>query len=87
MSAVALSDEVVMTLLDDLRVAIRNVVSNSLPGVPMDVQVVRHPKRGILVTVETEPEDPRYPTIHVAKAVLRPSNLFRRLNGLPVREE
>lgn len=85
--ASALSDEITMTLLEDLRQAIESVMKNTLPSVPVDVRLVMQPKMGVLVTVR-EADDPRYPTIHVAKvAYLRPTNYFRRLNGLDVEEE
>lgn len=80
-----ISQEIAITLLEDLKRAIEGVMANALPGLPVDVKLVTQPKLGVLVALRES--EPVYPTIHTVRpAYLRPSNYFRRLNGLPVEE-
>ena len=78
--------EITMELLTDLATAIRNVMKQAVPSLPLDIVVMSKPKMGILIRVKEE-GDPIYPHIIKAKAVVKPTAAYRKLLELPAEEE
>lgn len=78
-----LEREVTLELLTDLATAIRGVTKTILPDMPIDVTVSTGAEPGINIRVRQATVI--YPTFIHAKAVLRPTDHYRRLLGLPER--
>jgi len=67
----AMTEEITMTLLEDLRTAISAVLKNTLPSLPVTVELMTGRQRGLVVRVGRDAE-PRYPGFVDASAVVRP---------------
>lgn len=82
MATAELNHEITMEMLSDLRAAIDNVVRTVFPSVPMEVELVTSPYVGLRVKALAA-DAAIYPSIVRAKAVVRPTDTYRRLLGLP----
>lgn len=75
--------EIAETLIEDISTAIAGMCKNSFPNLPLRVLLQKGKgKVGVLVYWDGELEEPEkitYPTIHKAKANLRPTEYGREI--------
>lgn len=89
----ALPREIAMSILDDLRLAMENFTKNALPNFPCRVVLEGGPRPRVVIEYLGEVEDAEkvgamgYPGFVKLGGVLRATNQYRRLVGLPDREE
>ena len=79
-----------MELLSDVATAVRNVLAQIAPSLPVDIVLSSQPQPELRITVKQDADSiyPRF--IKLGKRdvrPLRPTEAYRRLLGLPAEEE